>query len=834
MHKSFVPGTLLLGLITQMSIAAVAADLNIVQDGQSTAQIVVAPEAFQVNVLAPAVGNRPARTSLARRWEAQAATDLAKYVELMSGAKLPVAQTSESIVTALQSPGPVFVIGAEALKDAATKTALDKVTKKNPVWRADAIVVRRQGNRVYLAGSNEMSHYFAVTWLLQQWGCRWYLPGDFGECVPEKTTLSLGDLNFSYAPPFEVRQQWIAWAGSTLGAEEFRRRNYYMEGVPPGMGHNLGKFTRPLLAELGLKSVYNVPMGEPAIAEKIAAQLDKDYAAGKNISIAIEDGNYINDSPIDAALQAGIMDKYMLLPSQTDPMMVMYNNIARTLRERHPDSKALLGGMAYNNVTIPPQRSFVPEPSLVMWLAPIDIDPNHSMNDPRSPAKQEYGRMMERWAQLMNGKIVIYDYDQGQLVWRDLPNPSHHMFKEDVKRYRDAKILGFGTESRGAMGTVFTNLFFRGQLMWNPDVDVQSLLSEFYTKFYGPAAAPMGAYWTAIDTAWKDSLVTEHEYHIAPAIYTPATVAGLKARLAEAQQLVAPLKVKTNLTRNEQLYLDRMRFTELSFGIIEGYMGMVEAAATRNDFTLAVASGEKGLAVRQEMTAMNPTFTSTKTGERGSSWWPGEVEQMRGLKSLTDGTKGTFLLSTPLEWAFRRDPHDTGLPRGWAYTPADLTYWRAQGKTWTLETRKDYPNQWESLRTDLYMQAQGVRHPDGQSFTGFYWYQTPLQLTAEQSAGKVHLMFPGLFNNCWLYVNGNLVAVRGYKEPWWRTDYKFEWDVDISGHLKPGENLISLRGSNPHHFGGIFRRPFLYRPINTPVPAVAPVPPVAVPAQPAA
>ena len=64
----------------------------------------------------------------------------------------------------------------------------------------------------------------------------------------------------------------------------------------------------------------------------------------------------------------------------------------------------------------------------------------------------------------------------------------------------------------------------------------------------------------------------------------------------------------------------------------------------------------------------------------------------------------------------------------------------------------------------------------------------------------------------WLYVNGHLVAHRAYKEPWWLSDYKFEWDVDLSDVVKAGANTIALRVNNPHHFGGMFRRPFLYRP----------------------
>jgi hypothetical protein len=35
--------------------------------------------------------------------------------------------------------------------------------------------------------------------------------------------------------------------------------------------------------------------------------------------------------------------------------------------------------------------------------------------------------------------------------------------------------------------------------------------------------------------------------------------------------------------------------------------------------------------------------------------------------------------------------------------------------------------------------------------------------------------------------------------------------VDLSGKLTPGKTLITVRGMNLHHFGGMFRRPFLYR-----------------------
>ena len=97
-------------------------------------------------------------------WEKQAATDLVKYIEMMTGAKPQLAATAEIDAAALKDRSPVLIVGSMALKaDPSLQTALDKVKKKNPLIRADAIAVRRIGNRVFLAGSNDESHYFAVS-----------------------------------------------------------------------------------------------------------------------------------------------------------------------------------------------------------------------------------------------------------------------------------------------------------------------------------------------------------------------------------------------------------------------------------------------------------------------------------------------------------------------------------------------------------------------------------------------------------------------------------------------------------------------------------------------
>lgn len=787
-----------------------AADALVIADhGATAATVVVAAEAGKE--------------------ERAAAADLVKYIEMMSGARPALADTEAAIRDALtKERDPLLIVGALAL-DAEPELgrALERIAKKEPTLRADAIAIRRRGNRVYLAGTNDEAHYYAVAKLLRDWGCRWFMPSAFGESIPDQPVLTIGDIDYAYGSPFEVRGYWVAWNGEQADRKPFSLRNM-MNDVRVPAAHALGKYTKALVP--AGKSRFAIPIAEDLTADVIAThpEVDRLFSEGRDFSLGMEDGLYTTSSPLDVELQGRLFDKYFLSPSYADNFLALYNKIADRLLERHPDSRSRIGFLAYSNMTIPPQRKIVAAKPLVASLAPIDIDPSHGMDDPRSPQKREFGAMMRRWAEIMQGRVWIRDYDQGMLVWRDIPNPITPWFEQDVRHYRNAGLLGAGTESRNALATVFLNLYVRGQLLWDPDTRIADLLADFYPRFYGSAAEPMAAYWGAIHKAWADTIVTEHEYLVIPAIYTPELIVELRRHLEAAERIMAGVGDKPGeRPRDWVKYQERMRFTRLSFDLIESYGLGVRAAASEAEFGRAAALLDKALATRLELGGMNrnfttrviPTMPSPETAARGPRWMSGEAEQYRGLAALIDGARGRLVARLPLEWAFRRDPHDTGLAMGFARQTPDLGYWEKARPNLTLLNRKDYPTtEWEMLRTDLYAQAQGILHPDFQSFTGHLWYRTEVDLPADALGdGKpLHVMFPGLLNEAWLYVNGDLVAHRAVPLLWWQSDYKFEWDVDLSGRLAPGRNSLTVRLFNPHHLGGMFRRPFLYAPNPAP------------------
>ncbi len=99
--------------------------LTVVEEGKSAAVIVSSPQAG--------------------RLESQAASDLQKYIALMTGVTLPLVNSSESIERALVDSRPMFVIGQTALeKNASFRAKLAAVIKHDPHIRADGVGCERE------------------------------------------------------------------------------------------------------------------------------------------------------------------------------------------------------------------------------------------------------------------------------------------------------------------------------------------------------------------------------------------------------------------------------------------------------------------------------------------------------------------------------------------------------------------------------------------------------------------------------------------------------------------------------------------------------------------
>ena len=435
--------------------------------------------------------------------------------------------------------------------------------------------------------------------------------------------------------------------------------------------------------------------------------------------------------------------------------------------------------------------------------------------------------MLYRWAKVMQGRVVIYDYDQGMLVWRDIPNPSIQSIRQDIKHYRKAGILGVSTESRGAMATVFLNLYVRGQLYWNPDADVDALLAEFYEKFYGPAAKPMAAYWNAIINAWDDT-----HRHRARVLRRPGDLhagADGEAPQAPGRGGEAGRAAGGQAGRgNEKLYLERMKFTRLGFDVLDAYMAMVEGRGDRG-----------GLQGRRRRRRARPGGPPGAGGDEpdvhhaGDRRGGGDGEERprlvarRGASSTASCCRSP---TAPRERCWSRAAAGVGLPpRPARHGLVERLGVQAGRPDLVERATESEPKLARARRTDRHRteprplgdaaaptctcrrRASSRRTTTATPATPGIAPTSTSTADAAKRQGAPTLPRPV---QRVLAVRQRLAgrAPRSTRNCGGCNDYKFEWDVDLSGQVKAGANTIAVRMHNPHHFGGMFRRPFLYKP----------------------
>ena len=179
--KTLLSRSLLAGMA---AVGAQAEPLTIVENGQPRAAIIVA-------------GNEPKAE--------KAAAEIQKYVEKMSGARLPIRKEGEPVAAPIS-----ILVGHTA---AAQKLGVTIPAGFNPAIRAEAFeeegfVIKTTGKNIVIGGNSDGPYQgtiYAAYELLERLGCRWFFPGEWGEVIPEQKTLTVPELNVKSKPDFVLR-----------------------------------------------------------------------------------------------------------------------------------------------------------------------------------------------------------------------------------------------------------------------------------------------------------------------------------------------------------------------------------------------------------------------------------------------------------------------------------------------------------------------------------------------------------------------------------------------------------------------------------------------------
>ena len=758
--------------------------LILVQDGQPSATIV---------------------TSSSPTENAQvAAKELQKYIEKISGAKLPIASDSPSV------SGCLVLIGRSKLTDEIPGLDIPSGRTKN--LREEGFIIRTHGNRLVLAGNDTEPYLgtrYAVIEFLHGLGVRWFMPGEMGEVIPKTSTLIAGPTNITQRPDFPVRDFWEHARGNMASEcaewkihNKMNPRSHEVFGVPSD-GSVSRYLPETLFAEHpdwfalkkdGTRDKDHPCMTSEGMIKHFVERIKAEAQTGRGVTaFAPVDGNPRCWCQNCARIGNGF-DGFGANNRDPEPeysisneWFYFVNRVLAEVNREFPDHIIATNGYANRDIPpeLPPEIPFNPAKNLTIMFANICACTIHAYDDPKCWQMQRQGQMIRQWCKLSD-KVWIYNYNYTMLVHKSTITPMVHRIRRNIPLLKEWGVIGFFDQDEAdfALTGIPTRLA-RARLEWDVHTDVNSVLHDFFDKWFGEAAASMEAYYDALENAFEKAPQHGHEDVILRAIYTEPLMSKLEFHIRAAE------KAAKSETERTHLHIERVVYDHLCEFVA------MEEAKRMCDFAQAASHAGRMVELQGQMNKLSPFMGWHPYSVYDCEW---EKKRMEQALAKTHGPEGTLAVILPENARFRTDPFDDGLYERWQDPATDI-------------------REWKHTKISSGWDAQGLHDEKGRPYKGIAWYQFDVEAPADVQGKSVILYGLAVVNEAWVWINGQYAGHRPYKMPWFRPQ---QIELDVSSLLKPGQNnRITVRVlCNFDVFGanGIYEPMFLYtRPLSKPV-----------------
>lgn len=350
-------------------------------------------------------------------------------------------------------------------------------------------------------------------------GVRWYMPGDLGTVIPKQKTIRVDKINLQASPAFEYRYPWFCNFPASEPDARWYRRAGFGAPAPAQCIHSFMFFlkykdTHPeYFALIGGKRDFtnlscvggggNLCLSNPDVAQQWITDICeylKNNPQQRIYPLAPNDGmTKICEceecqKQIDKDLgDAGMFSNYF---------WTFADKVARGVGEKYPDK--FVGSIAYANCTTPPTRLKNFSPNLAVMVCQT----RGGFADPKS--KNAARKAIEGWRTKTKNIYIWEYYLYSWPPMRGLPVFFPHLIADDLKylngvgkgEFIESESNLGGTGKIDCPGLAHLNLYLTARLLWNPDLNVDRLLAEYYEKFYGPACDQMKGFWTLAEKIW--------------------------------------------------------------------------------------------------------------------------------------------------------------------------------------------------------------------------------------------------------------------------------------------------------------------------------------------
>jgi len=385
-------------------------------------------------------------------------------------------------VTPEPEPGKKSIfIGAGAVKDKSLLGTIEGLGK-------EGFVILIESERIILAGKEPEATYNAiVTFLEENLGCMRFTGSD--EYIPSNSSVSLREQRKIYEPAFRFRythfmdrqnEDYLAWNKLSsfddwgLYVHTFQvlcPQEKYFDAHPGYFSLVNGERIRD--GQLCLSNSEVIKLLGDNLSELMAKQPGKNYWS-------VSQNDCINFCECENCKKLYL--KYGNVSGA-------YIEMANALAERFPDKQ--ISTLAYQFTRQAPVN-IVPRENVNIMFCSIEC--NRSMplgDDPRSAG---FVTDMKSWEKLSRN-IYVWDYVV-QFKTYLCPFPNIHVLQPNIRFFRDHHAAMMFQQGSGDHWSDLGELkqYLISKLLWDPDIDADSVISRFIEKYYGPASQYIARY----------------------------------------------------------------------------------------------------------------------------------------------------------------------------------------------------------------------------------------------------------------------------------------------------------------------------------------------------
>lgn len=437
----------------------------------------------------------------------KAAQELVSIVARVTGIELPTASLPSAPPPAGYAPIYIGFAGPESG---------DAVTELLDGLGDDGFVIAPHQRALTILGVTEWGTLNGVYEYAERFlGVSWLMPTDDGEYLPALSSVVMPTETIRQEPAFLQRMlspltiepgKPGAYPEQYHWAQRNRIQGSYNQ--PISFHHNL--YSLFPVSEFGTTHPEYYPNGKPP-APGVTTGWQPAFTVPGTIDVAVTKiMAFFAANPAARSFSLGVNDSGGF--AEADPVGPYYswvNSVVSRILADFPDKK--FGLLAYHQLETPP--SFPLNPSVV----PFFTQDRMAWADPAVASASK--ARLQLWSTVAS-QLGFYDYIYGSpyLVPRVFPHLS-----QDIYRY--AKQLGIVAH----YAELYPNWgegpkpWLTAKLMWNPDLNVDALLGQWYERAVGPDAAPYLAqyyelwesFWTerAIATPWFQPDVTYQAFN---------------------------------------------------------------------------------------------------------------------------------------------------------------------------------------------------------------------------------------------------------------------------------------------------------------------------------